>query len=110
MAELKFSCPHCNQHITCDELWGGHELQCPGCQKNLQVPAAAAPSAASTGAGGNALVPEPPKGGAPRIGISRPQQHAEGAPGAAAPARSIPIRSLAPAVKKKTNSVAKFAV
>jgi hypothetical protein len=39
MAELKFSCPHCGQHIQCDELWGGHQIQCPACHGDLTVPA-----------------------------------------------------------------------
>ncbi len=42
MAEISFLCPQCNQKITCDELWGGHEMQCPGCQAAFIVPQAAA--------------------------------------------------------------------
>jgi hypothetical protein len=107
MADIKFSCPHCNQHITCDELWGGHELQCPGCKGNLVVPAAAAPSA--TAASSAPLVPAPPRGGVAKVSISRPQPHAaEG--GAAAPNKPIPIRNLAPTVKKKQNPVVKIAI
>ena len=53
MANIKFACPHCSQHITCDELWGGHHLECPNCKNTLAVPAVAAPSAPS-------LVPKPP--------------------------------------------------
>ena len=105
MADIKFACPHCNQHITCDELWGGHELQCPGCQNNLVVPApagAAEPAAKS-------LVPAPPKGGAAKVAINRPQAHGTGA-GAAAPNKAIPIRNLAPTVKKKQSPVVKIAI
>ena len=38
MADMKFSCSHCGQDIECDELWGGHEIQCPTCQGQLVVP------------------------------------------------------------------------
>jgi len=104
MADIKFACPHCNQHITCDALWGGHELQCPGCQNNLVVPAPPAEPEATS------LVPAPPRGGVARVSISRPSAHAaEGAP--AAPAnKPIPIRNLAPPPKKKQSPVVKIAI
>src|SRR5664279_2822201 len=38
MADLKFTCTHCGQEIECDELWSGHEIQCPTCKKELTVP------------------------------------------------------------------------
>jgi len=38
MADFKFSCPHCGIGIECDELWCGHQIQCPSCQKELDVP------------------------------------------------------------------------
>jgi DNA-directed RNA polymerase subunit RPC12/RpoP len=38
MADMKFTCSHCGQEIECDELWSGHEIQCPTCQKQLTVP------------------------------------------------------------------------
>jgi DNA-directed RNA polymerase subunit RPC12/RpoP len=38
MADMKFSCSHCGQQIECDELWSGHEIQCPTCQGQLVVP------------------------------------------------------------------------
>ena len=41
MSELKFSCPHCDQHILCDAQSAGHEIQCPSCQQVLQIPATA---------------------------------------------------------------------
>src|SRR6516165_4483426 len=100
MADIKICCPHCNQHITCDELWGGHELQCPGCQNNLVVPAPAGAAQAA----GNPLVPTPPKGGAAKVAINRQQAHGAEA-GASAPNKAIPIRNLAPAVKKKQSPV-----
>lgn len=38
MSEFKFSCPHCDQHILCDEQLSGSEIQCPDCQHRLQIP------------------------------------------------------------------------
>jgi DNA-directed RNA polymerase subunit RPC12/RpoP len=38
MADMKFSCSHCGQQIECDELWSGHEIQCPTCHGQLMVP------------------------------------------------------------------------
>src|SRR5262249_39989952 len=102
MADIKFSCPHCNQHITCDELWGGHQLQCPGCQGSLIVPGGAATAPAHS-----PLVPKVPAG--PGKLSKAPAPNAP-APGASAPARNIPIRNLAPAVRKKQSPVVKFAI
>ena len=45
MAEIKFSCG-CGQHISCDDAWAGHQIQCPACQNNIVVPQAQAPAAA----------------------------------------------------------------
>ena len=107
MADIKFSCPHCNQHITCDDLWGGHELQCPGCQGNLVVPVA--PSASPTA--GKPLVPAPPKGSAAKVSLNRPQAHAtQSAAPAGAPNKGIPIRNLAPKPQKKQSPVVKIAI
>lgn len=38
MADLKFTCSHCGQDIECDELWSGHQIECPTCKKELTVP------------------------------------------------------------------------
>jgi hypothetical protein len=55
MADLTFGCPHCNQNIACDELWSGHEIQCPICKATLTVPAAQAPHPPAAAAGGTRL-------------------------------------------------------
>lgn len=106
MADIKISCPHCKQHITCDELWGGHELQCPSCQGSLMVPApAAAPPPQPAVTAPRSLVPPPPPSHGPRLAV--------GQGGAQKPAeqnRAIPIRNLAPPKKKETNLVARIAV
>jgi len=38
MADFEFSCSHCSQEIECDELWSGHQIECPTCKKELTVP------------------------------------------------------------------------
>ena len=46
MAEFKFTCPQCGQHIECDPGYSGAQINCPTCQKPIvvpQVPGAAAP-------------------------------------------------------------------
>ncbi len=92
MAELRITCPHCNQDITCDELWMGHELQCPICQNTFTVgEPAAAPSAQH-----NPLVPKPPAQGKSKLSVGQAQVPAKTGN------RNIPIRNLteAPAPKK----------
>jgi DNA-directed RNA polymerase subunit RPC12/RpoP len=38
MSELKFSCPHCDQHIQCDSKFSGRQIQCPGCSHLIVIP------------------------------------------------------------------------
>jgi hypothetical protein len=38
MAEFKFSCPQCSQHIQCDTSYAGMQINCPVCQKLIVVP------------------------------------------------------------------------
>ncbi len=91
MAELRITCPHCNQDITCDELWVGHELQCPICQGSFTVPAPA-----QGGAGAQpSLVPKPPAGGKSRLSVGQAQVPAQTGN------RNIPIRTLTEAPKPK---------
>ena len=105
MADIKISCPHCNQHITCDELWGGHELQCPGCQGTLTVPArAAAPAPTPVATAPRSLVPPTPPSSASRLAVGQ-----GGAQKPAVQDRAIPIRNLAPPKKKDSNLVVRIA-
>lgn len=46
MAEFKFSCPQCGQHIQCDTGYGGAQINCPTCQKAIVVPQAPRSAAA----------------------------------------------------------------
>ena len=38
MSEIKFACPHCRQHIACDDAYFGEKINCPGCERELFVP------------------------------------------------------------------------
>ena len=103
MADIKFACPSCGQHITCDGLWGGHQLDCPNCKNPLVVPAPAQAPAAP-----RALVPKPPAAAEPRLAVSTGQAAAAG--GAEAPQRTIPIRNLAPPRPKKKSPLVTYGV
>ena len=37
MNQFKFSCPHCEQHLQCDEQASGREIQCPNCQHLIRI-------------------------------------------------------------------------
>lgn len=38
MANFKFSCPHCSQHLQCDEKMSGCQIQCPQCDVLIRIP------------------------------------------------------------------------
>jgi hypothetical protein len=38
MSEFKFNCPHCNQHLKCDESASGRQIQCPNCDHLIRIP------------------------------------------------------------------------
>src|SRR5437762_6926814 len=96
MAEMRFTCPQCKQDITCDELWGGHQIQCPTCQAEISVPQ---PQPVAQPAG-NPLVPKPP--GGTRLSAGRTQvARSEGA-------LSAPVRQLVAPPPKKTSAIVKI--
>lgn len=35
---LKFECPHCQQHMACEQAHAGQLMVCPTCQGGLQIP------------------------------------------------------------------------
>ena len=45
MNEYKFSCPHCEQHLSCDEALCGRQIQCPGCNHLITIPVSEARAA-----------------------------------------------------------------
>jgi len=38
MRDIKFACPHCEQHIKCDDAFGGQKINCPACGREVLVP------------------------------------------------------------------------
>jgi hypothetical protein len=38
MSEIKFACPHCGQHIVCDDGYGELSIDCPSCTGMMVVP------------------------------------------------------------------------
>ncbi len=38
MGEFKFSCPHCDQHIKCNEEASGRQIECPACHHLIRSP------------------------------------------------------------------------
>lgn len=107
MAELKFNCSKCGQLIACDELWIGHQINCPSCQTELSVPAQQeAPKPA------NPLVPQVP--GSTKLSIGQARHQASTPPpqaGAGATGGTSFKARAGTSKKKKGNGAAmKYAV
>ena len=111
MAEMKFNCPGCGQMIAADELWAGHQIQCPICNKELMVPhpQAAAGSAAAPAAPGNTLVPQVPTS-APKLTIGSARHQPSSPPPQASPHSTLAkaAANLGPK-RNKENPIKKFA-
>ena len=103
MAEIKFSCPQCGQHISGNEQWSGRQIQCPVCATALTVPGALPPPAAAAPIP-QSLVPQPPVSQGTKLSAGATQVTRAPAPGA------IPIRQLAERPPKRNNPLLKYAV
>jgi hypothetical protein len=103
MAEIKFSCPQCGQHISGNEHWSGYRIQCPTCATTLTVPGALAPPAAVASVP-QSLVPQPPVSQGPKLSAGATQVARSTAPG------SIPIRQLAGRPPRSNSPLLKYAV
>jgi hypothetical protein len=84
MAEIKFSCPQCGQHIAGNEQWSGLQIQCPTCATTLTVPGALPPPAA-TAPVPKSLVPQPPVSHGPKLSAGATQVPRSTPPGAIPP-------------------------
>jgi hypothetical protein len=102
MAEIKFSCAQCGQHISCDEPWAGHQIQCPACQSQLTVPRPQ-PLAASAAIDPRPLVPQPPTPSRPKLSAG-PTQVTRSTP------PSTPNRQSVVRPPKTGNPVLKYTV
>jgi hypothetical protein len=109
MAEMKFNCPKCAQVIACDELWGGHQIQCPTCQAEITVPAKEATAAQAPASGSdapNSLVPQPPA--ATKLSIGRAQHQPAPGPPQPSPAVTAFRRQMQPPAVKKKSAAMKY--
>jgi hypothetical protein len=100
MAEFKFSCPQCGQHISGNEQWSGHQIQCPACATTLTVPGAPSPPAA-VAPSLKSLVSQPPVSRGPKLSAGATQVPRSTAPGTVPPKRvpARPPRNNSPLLK-----------
>jgi len=38
MSDFKFACPHCGQHMQCEEQFSGRQITCPACKVLINIP------------------------------------------------------------------------
>jgi hypothetical protein len=67
MSDIKFSCPSCQQHIQCEDNYGGMQINCPSCAAPMVVPQLPPPPTPST-----APPPVPSPGAVSRSAASAP--------------------------------------
>jgi len=103
MAEIKFSCPKCGQHLSGDEQWSGSQIQCPACATTFAVPQVLRPPVAAAPAP-QSLVPQPPAAQGSKLSAGPTQVTRPPVPG------SIPIRQLAPRPPKTESSLLKYSI
>lgn len=99
MAEMKFSCPHCNQHIGYDEAWAGNHIECPACHSSILVPQIQRPPAASP-APALAREPAKPAGAKLATGVTQVARSTAHAP--------TPIKRAVPRPPGGDNSLLKY--
>jgi DNA-directed RNA polymerase subunit RPC12/RpoP len=89
MAEMKFSCPQCGQHIGYDQAWAGQQIECPGCHSSIIVPQIHRPVPAAPAP---VMAKEPPKSVGARLspGVTQVARSTAYAP--AAIKRAMPRR------------------
>ncbi len=97
MADIKFPCPRCATVIECDELWTGHQLQCPACQAELTVPAKEEPPAPA------AADPQATIAGLAKASSSAPKLSIGGAASHVRPGGSSPAAPQAAVFQAKIN-------
>ena len=71
---MKFSCPHCTQHLEIADEWSGLAVDCPSCQQALTVPAVAVAIPVRETAPKTPTKAQPPKLRRPGSGGSAPSK------------------------------------
>jgi hypothetical protein len=102
MADIKFSCPGCGQHISCGEAWAGHQTECPACHSNVVVPQ-------MPGASPAVHAPSVPNREATRISAPKLAAGVTQIARSTAPA-PVPTRRLVPRPPRSENWVLKYGV
>jgi hypothetical protein len=85
MADIKFACPHCQQHLQADSGYGGVQINCPACNGALIVPGTAAAPPPPAPAPYSAPPPAPPAPAAGQLSIKRQEPSAPNPAGASCP-------------------------
>jgi len=103
MPEFKFSCPQCGQHLSGNEQWSGHQIQCPTCATTLTVPQAPPPL---TGAAPihQSLVPQPPVSHGAKLSAGATQVARSTVPG------PMPRKQLAARPPRSSSPLLKYGV
>jgi hypothetical protein len=103
MPEFKFSCPQCGQHLSGNDQWSGHQIQCPTCATRLTVPGvvqAPTPAAAAP----KSLVPQPPASQGARLAAGATQVARSSNPG------PMPRQQLTARPPKSDGALLKYAL
>lgn len=103
MPEVKFSCAQCGQHISADELWAGHQIQCPACQNQLIVPHTQLPPVTAA-PNPRPLAPQPAAPSRPKLSAGSTQV------ARSTPPSSIPHRQIVRRPPNTGNQPLKYAV
>jgi hypothetical protein len=103
MAEIRFSCPQCGQHICGNEQWSGRQIQCPACATTLTVPQTLPPPTAGVSAP-QSLVPQSPVSRGARLSAGATQVARSTVPG------PTPLRQPAARPRRTESPLLKYAV
>jgi DNA-directed RNA polymerase subunit RPC12/RpoP len=101
MADMKFSCSQCGQHIGCDDVWAGNQIECPACHSSILVPQIQRPPEASP-APALAKDPAKPAGAKLASGVTQVARSTAHAP--------APIKRAVPRPPGGDNSLLKYGV
>ncbi len=101
MPEFKFSCPQCGQHLSGNEQWSGHQIQCPACATILTVPQAP-PAPAAVAPVPQSLAPQPPASHGAKLSAGVTQVARSTVPG------PIPRRPLAARPPRTSSPLLKY--
>ena len=100
MADIKFSCPQCGQHIGCDNAWGGQQIECPSCHTGIVVPRIHSPPAEVSSAPALSKEPSKPAGARLAPGVTQTARSTAHAP--------APIQRAVPRPPGGDNSLLKY--